>query len=189
VERVSYRNTILLSLLVAFSTVASANSYLVNFDNSDSGGGPVMIVGTGTFTFDGTYGDGTYYLPTLPNYQINFSIGSSTFTNADISTDVSHVQVVLYDGALQFYYDNDGTFGPHGGSLDFDKADGSFLTTEPNYFGAPPLNLYQVTDSAGNFYFGTYSALTGVPEPSYAGVLLALGAVAVWPALRRKKAA
>ena len=171
--------------VLLFAAVASAGTFNVIFDNSLCCG-PLAVVGTGTFSFTGSLGDGTYYLNTLPGYDINFMIGSSTFTNADINTPIADVLVVIYGGGAQFYFDNDGAYGSHGGSLDFDKADGSFLTTEPGYFGTPPLDLYAAGDSSESSYFGTYSQ---APEPSYAAVLLVLGVAGAFSALKRRTAA
>src|ERR1035441_6406859 len=134
-----------------------------------------MTVGGASVSFTGSVPDGTYDLTALPGYAINFTVGSSTFTNADINTSLPDVLVVIYNGGSKFYFDNDGVFGSHGGSLDFDKADGSYLTTEPSYYGAPPLDLYYAVDSTGAGFFGVYS--TTIPEPSYTALLLVLGAI------------
>ena len=156
----------LVFLLLLFTAVlANANTYSIVFTDSPVGGN---VVGNGTFSFTDSLGDGTYYLTSLTSYNIDFTVGTSTFTNADINTSIPDVLVVIYGGGLQFYFDNDGVFGSHGGSLDFDKADGSYLTTEPNYYGPPPLDLYQALDSSGNLYFGMY----GVPVPEPSSLLL-----------------
>jgi hypothetical protein len=169
--------------LCGLSIAASANSYNVTFDNSICCG-PPAIVGTGTFNFGGTVGDGTYFLTSLPGYNINFTVGSTTFTNANINTSLGAVLVVIYGGGTQFYFDNTGSYGSHGGSLDFDASFEAYLTTEPNYYGPPPLNLYQSTDANGNFFFGVYQAAP-VPEPTTL-MLLGAGAFGLVRKLRRK---
>ena len=128
------------------------------------------VVGTGSFSFDDNLGDGTYLLTSLTNYNIEFNVDGDTFTNADIAgTNLPDVEVVIYNGGTNFYFDTDCTdnscYGPEGGSLDFADADtpGFGLSTEPNYFGNPPLDLYQAAGPDGES-FGTYDA--PVPEPS-----------------------
>ena len=145
--------------------------------------GSTNIVGTGTFSFGLSVGDGTYYLNSLGGFSINFTVGSATFTNAEINTPIADVLVVIYGGGKQFYFDNDGLFGSHGGSLDFDAASGAYLTTEPNYYGPPPLNLYQADDANGGFYFGVYGV--AVPEPSSL-LLFGSGLFGAVAAVRRK---
>ena len=176
----------LVGVLIVLSSLAMAaygNSYHVTFDNSVCCG-PPAIVGTGTFSFTGTLGDGTYFLMSLPSYNINFTVGASTFTNADINTFIPAVLVVIYGGGNRFYFDNTGTYGSHGGSLDFDEAGGVYLTTEPNYFGPPPLDLYQAQDANGTVYFGVYQA--AVPEPSTL-ILAGAGVLGLVGTLRRKR--
>jgi hypothetical protein len=174
---------VVLAALV-WQPVANADSFSVSFDNS--GNGSAAIVGTGTFSFTGSLGDGTYFLSALPGYNMSFNIGTSSFTNADINTTISAVLVVIYGGGTQFYFDNTGTFGSHGGSLDFDGPSGSYLTTEPNYYGPAPLDLYQAVDSAGNSYFGVYQTTpVATPEPSSL-LLLGSGLLGIVGAVRRK---
>ena len=158
----------LVGLFLLFASIAMANDYNVVFTNSTSPGG--AVVGTGNFDFTNVVGDGTYYINTLGGFTVDFTIGATTFTDADNVTDLNHVQVVVYDGGTNFYFDNDGTYGPYGGSFDFTQG-ASHLTTEPPYYGAPPLDLYQAVDSSGASFFGTYSAI-GAPEPASMLLLL-----------------
>lgn len=156
----------LLALLLAMP--AMANNYNVVFTNGPDGG---AVVGTGTFSFSDNVGDGSYYLNSLGGFSVDFNIGAATITNADIDTDLSHVLVEIYGDGSEFYFDSDGEYyGPRGGSLDFAGVNGSYLTTEPNYFGDGPLNLYQASDGEGANYFGTYGASgsgsTSAPEPA-----------------------
>jgi hypothetical protein len=155
-------------LLLFVSLAAMANDYNVVFTNSTSPGG--TVVGTGTFDFTDSVGDGTYYINTLGGFTVNFTIGATTFTNADNVTELNHVEVVVYDSGTNFYFTNDGTYGPYGGSFDFTQGS-SHLTTEPPYYGPPPLDLYQAVDSSGASFFGTYGAV-GAPEPASMLLLL-----------------
>lgn len=157
----------IIAIVWACQPVALADSFNVVFDDSIECP-QCGVVGTGTFSFAQNLGDGTYSLTSLTGYNIDFAIAGTTFTNANISNpDLSAVLVVIHGGGTQFYFDNTGVFGPFGGSLDFGTnfSNGPFLTTEPDYFGPPPLDLYQAKDNQGNFYFGVYQSST-VPEPS-----------------------
>lgn len=164
----SLRNVVLLLAGSALSLgVARANDYSVNFTNFATGN---SVVGTGTFSFDSSLGDGTYLLTNLTNYNIDFNVDGDTFDNSNMDTvNLSNVEVVIYNGGDNFYFDTNcfetaGCYGPDGGSLDFtDTNNSNFdLTTQPNYIGNPPLDLYFATGPSGGS-FGTYDA--PVPEP------------------------
>lgn len=165
----SLRTIVLLSAGFALPLgIAQANEYNVDFTNFETGN---SIVGTGTFSFNNTLGDGTYLLTNLSNYSIDFVVDGDTFDNANIdNVNLSHVEVVIYNGGGNFYFDTNCGFetphcyGPFGGSLDFTDANNSSfeLTTEPNYAGNPPLDEYFANGPSGNS-FGTYDS--PVPEP------------------------
>ncbi len=169
-----------LIVLCCIVTTAYANSFVINFDTRYSGQGTVF---TGTFGFSQVLGDGTWSLVSdLGTYNINFAVGSSTFTNADITTPLSEILVVIYGGGTQINFDNIGLWsGPHAGSIDFGDS-GPYLTTAPSYSGLP-LNEYQAVDSSGDWYYGVYQT---VPEPTTL-VLLACGLGVIGLAARRKR--
>jgi hypothetical protein len=178
----------ILCLFVVFSAVsiaAHADNFNVIFYSEPSTSSPV--VGTGTFSFDNNLGDGTYALSSLTNYNIDFTVGSSTFTDAGIANPISEILVVIYGGGSQFYFSNTNAYGtgPYGGSIDFTNIDGSDLTTEPPGYGAPPLDLYQATDSSENSYFGMYDTSSVIPEPSGL-LLLGTGLMGLVSVVRRK---
>lgn len=151
----------LLAVLVAMP--AMANNYSVVFTNNMQGG---AVVGSGTFSFGAHVGDGTYSILDLDGFAINFHVGNATFTNENIATDLNHVLITVYNDGAQFYFNNDGEgYGDHGGSLDFDGMYGSYLTTEPGYYGQGPLTLYAAGDGDNNF-FGTYQQGVAAPEPA-----------------------
>lgn len=169
-RRASYLFPITLVTALAVVLPAKADNFLLDFVVDSS------LVGTGTFSYDGHLSDGTYLVDTLPGYTFNFTVGGDTFTNADISTPISAVEVVIYDCGSQLYFDNTGNFtGREGGSLDFDRGP-LYLSFEPSYIGPPPLDAFIALNSAGIFYSGTYG--TAVPEPdTRAAVLLSFAAV------------
>ena len=169
----SWRTLSLLSLgFVLSAGLARANNYSVLFSNTSVAGDPV--VGTGTFSFNGTNGDGTYLLSSLTNYTFNFTVDGFTFTNSSIDTvNLADVEVVIYDGGTNFYFDTScsasGCYGPYDGSLDFTNASGNLLSTEPNFIGPTPLNEYFAAASASapkssSGYYGT-SIPSATPEP------------------------
>lgn len=146
--------------------VARANDYDVIFTNFDSGN---SMTGSGTFSFNGDLGDGTYQLTSLPDYNFDFTVDGDTFTNSDLDTsNLANIDVVIYNGGGSFYFDTDCTSGSDCyssdfGSLGFIDANNPdyFLTTEPNYYGNPPLDLYQAQGPSGDSV-GTYNV---APEP------------------------
>jgi hypothetical protein len=168
---ISLRTSLSVVIGAALSVgMARANDYTVDFTSGPAVGYPV--VGTGTFSFDGSYGDGTYYLSSLTNYDIDFIIDGTTFTNSDIDTvNFADVEVVIYNGGTDFFFDTDCTsgatcYGPYGGSLDF--TNGSYsLTTEPNYYGSTPLDLYMAEGPDGSTFglYGTNLGSAATPEP------------------------
>ena len=84
-----------------------------------------------------------------------------------------HVEVVIYDGGSNFYFDTScstsGCYGPESGSLDFTNTSGNVLSTEPNNYGPAPLNEYfaAASSSSAHASFGYYgtSIPSTTPEP------------------------
>ncbi len=116
-----------------------------NFEFDAAGDGLPLdppIVGTGTFSFDGDPGDGTFALTSLPNFDFFFDFNGDTFSNANIATPVSEVLVVIStsgsDRVVNFSNTNDFGSGPDEGSIDFENLDNlseTFLTFEPPGLG------------------------------------------------------
>ena len=85
----SMRTILLLLVGCALSLgIARANSYTVYFSDFYSGN---SIVGTGTFSFNGTYGDGAYLLSSLTNYNIDFTIYGDTSPIAILRQSIWHM--------------------------------------------------------------------------------------------------
>ena len=178
---------------IALSLVPfKANALTFNFNLDDTFDDTVTepFVGTGTFSFDGDPGDGTFALESLSNFDLNFNFtDGSSFTNADILTPLEEVLVIISttetERRVQFSNVN-----PNGstilfGSLDFANFDNqTFLSFEPPSIGGD-LNLY-----SANEILGTYNGVavsdatpvlgaTPVPEFDSTVSLLGIGALGV----------
>lgn len=155
--------------------VARANDFNnVVFTDSSTGN---SIIGSGTFSFDNTVGDGTYLLTNLTNYNFDFTVNGVNFTNSNLDTsDLANVEAVIYDNGNNFYFNTDCQAAPNGtgcyesttgGTLGFFNGT-DYISTEPNYYGPTPLNVYEFgsPDNAQPTlgYYGTPAGLTPEPE-------------------------
>ncbi|MBD2694026.1 hypothetical protein [Anabaena catenula] len=82
-------------ILASSTFPAQALVFNFQFDNTLDGTITPPIVGTGTFSFDGDLGDGTFALTFLPNYNFSFNFGGDTFTNGDIVGDHDLVYAII----------------------------------------------------------------------------------------------
>jgi len=155
----------LASAFALASAPAHALVFQFQFDNVPDGL-PLdpPIVGSGSFSFDGDPGAGSFALTSLPNYTFSFRFDDgNAFGNADIITPLSEVLVLIsqtgYTYDLKFSNTNPSGFGGSlfGGSIDFDNTL-SVLSFEPPGYGGN-LDLY-----ASSSYFGSYSATAAVPS-------------------------
>lgn len=169
--------------IIALPLKSEALTFNFEFDNSpDSVIDPNNIVGTGTFSFDGDLGDGTFALADLPNYEFFFDFGGDTFTNADITTPLDELLAIIStsenDRFLKF--SNTGSVsGPFRGSIDFQNSANSSNTA---LSFQPPGGNFDLYFTSSNF--GTYRGsievdddVQPVPEPASVLGLLAFGAV------------
>ena len=144
---------------------APAHALVFHFQFDDVPDGlplDLPIVGTGTFSFDGDPGVGSFALTSLPNYTFSFLFdGGNSFGNADIATPLNEVLVLISQTGNTYglKFSNTDPFGGglFGGSIDFDNTV-SFLSFEPPGFGRN-LDLYR-----SGSYFGSYSAIAPVPS-------------------------
>ncbi|WP_198648967.1 PEP-CTERM sorting domain-containing protein [Cyanothece sp. BG0011] len=181
----------LVTTLAAFATVAAfpsvSQALTFDFEFDAVFNGPPLdppIVGTGTFSFDGDPGDGTFALTSLPNFDFFFDVNGATFTNADIATPVANVTAVISTIGSDRFVNFSGTGGgPFGGSIDFVNGLGNNITFQPG--GG---SLYQRPDiGVGGTYIGTVSATPeSVPEPASALGLLMLGGLGVTSLIKKK---
>jgi hypothetical protein len=136
------------------------------------------IVGTGTLTLPDDPGNGTFALSSLGALKMSFVFRNTTFTQADIASDLNLSELnISSDGSQRRAYftdTGDGAGGPNGGSLNLTDGKGDFITFEPSFYGGH--NLYIESGPTPNSVFsGNYLGLTLatiVPEP--AGLTLAL---------------
>jgi hypothetical protein len=125
------------------------------------------VVGTGTFSLATDPGNGTFTLASLGAFTASFIFGTTTFTQADISSDPNLTRAVItgFGSERRLYFSDPGAGGggPENGSLDLNKG-ADFLTFEPTFFGGH--NLYQEMVGA-NLFQGNYLGVTSaVPEPA-----------------------
>ena len=150
---------------------APAHALVFQFQFDYVGDGPPLdlpIVGTGSFSFDGNPGRGSFALDSLTNYTFSFLFDDgTTFGNSDIDTPTSEVLVLIskVGNALKLNFSNINSYGSgvSTGSIDFDNG-GSVLTFEPPGYGGN-LDLYQ-----GGSFFVNYSATAPDSRSSSASV-------------------
>jgi hypothetical protein len=144
------------------------------------------IVGTGNLTLSSSLGDGTYTLASLPSFTLSFSfINGDTFTQADIISDPTQAEVVIYNNGQNAYFSDIMPSDFFGGSLDFVNSDGAILGFSPAGF---PVGLF-VEESDNGFFDGNYGNSV-VPEPSsltLAGIAGLTGAITA--VIRRRRQA
>jgi hypothetical protein len=149
-------STIAVTALIVSPLKSQALTFNFQLDNTPDATVTAPIVGTGTFSFDGDPGDGTFALTALPNFNFSLNVVGNTFTNADLVTPLANILARIQtngsDRLINFGGSGGGSFG---GSVDF--VNSSSLSFQPN-FGS----LYF---SEGNF--GTYQGLAqaNVPTP------------------------
>ncbi|QSJ15561.1 PEP-CTERM sorting domain-containing protein [Nostoc sp. UHCC 0702] len=171
--------TVLTSSIVAVTVIAvsphksQALTFDFQFDNTPDGTVTPPFVGTGTFSFDGDPGNGTFALTSLPNFNFSFNVNGNSFTNTDILTPVANILAKIETNGSDRFVNFGGSGGGFfGGSIDFRNA--NFLTFQPN-FGS----LYGTTGGFGTYQGIVPKDVTPVPEPaSILGLLgLSLGAL------------
>lgn len=189
--------------ILALTAITPANAVVFNITYTDS---PELdmsgnVVGTGSLSYNGPAVAGSYALDTLTGLAFSATIGSISFTLADITTDLSAGGILVSDlggGEFGFVFSGDGSTSSNGGSVDFAVGSDS-LTHEPTTSiadatgccgGDGVVNLYGSGSS-----FGAYAATTGsnetasaVPVPASLPLVLAgMGALGL-VARRRKQA-
>lgn len=171
--------TVLTSSIVAVTAIAvsplksQALTFDFKFDNTPNATVTSPFVGTGTFSFDGDPGDGTFALTSLPNFNFSFNVNGNSFTNTALATPLANILARIETiGSDRFINFGGSGGGPFGGSIDFVNA--GPLSFQPGfgslYFSGAGLGTYQGIAQAD---------VTPVPEPgSMLGLLgLSLGAL------------
>ena len=150
------------------------------------------IVGSGSFSFDGDPGAGSFALTSLPNYTFSFLfVDGNSFGNADIATPLNEVLVLISQtgNTYDLKFSNIGPEGgPFGGSIDFDNTVSDLSFEPPSYGGNLDLYFFSSTTS---YYFGNYSATAPVPSapvsvPGPLPILVVPGLLAFSRKLRKR---
>lgn len=194
----------LVLLLGAGVALASAPAHALvfefQFDNAGNDGLPLdpPIVGSGSFSFDGDPGVGSFALTSLGNYTFDFLFDDgNAFGNAELTTPPSEVLVLISQNGNKYNL-RFGNTDPNGngfgtghyrGSIDFENVSHS-LTFEPPRFGGnldkyiktnlPPDSLVPSVPS------GAYLASAPVPGPL---PLMGAGAAFAWSRRLRRRIA
>jgi MYXO-CTERM domain-containing protein len=150
---------------------APAHALVFQFQFDSARDGPPLdlpIVGTGSFSFDGNPGTGSFALDSLANYTFNFLFnGGNAYGNRDIVTPTSEVLVLISKAgnSLKLNFSNINSYGSGAsfGSIDFFNGVSTLSFEPPGYGGN--LDLY----AAGSF-FGNYSATAPDSRSSSASV-------------------
>lgn len=154
------------SAIACFALAPSAHALVFSFEFDNVGDGLPLeppIVGSGTFSFDGNPGPGTFALSTLPNFKFDLNFGGTTFNNANLATDPSLVFVEIFGAGILFSLNFTGSDDPFMGSLGFISDAGGVLSFQPGEPGLDAPDRYFSVTSNGET-LGNYQA-TAVPGP------------------------
>ena len=161
--------------LLGLGLICQANTftYTTLFDSSFGSTLTAPFVGSGTLSYDAVsqLPDGFYDWNSFSALAISITVGGTTFTDANLLTPSSQVNIHLISSSFFFSNDlSDGQgSGPQGGSADFGQS--IFLlstepfnpaTPSPCCGGSETNPLYQANTAAGSF-LGTYGM---IPETS-----------------------
>jgi hypothetical protein len=136
---------------------ATAHALVFQFQFDGVADGPPLdppIVGTGSFSFDGNPGTGSFALDSLANYTYNFLFnGDSAYENRDTVTPTSEVLVLISKAGnslkLNFSNINSCGSGAYFGSIEFFNGVSTLSFEPPGYGGN--LDLYQAGSYVGNY--------------------------------------
>jgi len=172
-------------ILGAASPAFATTTFNFQFDNDPTPGLQSPLVGFGSFTFANDPGNGTFAFNSLGAFSMSFSLANGqSFTQADILSDLSQVQVILSPFGsgrrLQFSDTGLGSGGPFGGSLDFINAQNAALSFEPSYVGAGMRLYFADSGPETNQFFGDYLATNGsVPDAGSTIIMMVFGLTGV----------
>lgn len=181
IDLMRFARTKLLVTIAAFA-VAFLNGIVdvqgatfdITYDDTDDGVIGGTIVGTGTFSFDGSATLGEFALDTLTNLQYSAVVDGVAFNTADILTDLGLSNLLIFDqsGQTLATFTGDGGLAANG-SFDLLAPGGEVLTHEPGPTGAPccggtdTARLYASLDASSELSsFGNFQMVLTIPEPS-----------------------
>jgi len=161
---------LLVVALLAGNCAARADTFTVQFlENSTQ-------VGTGTFSYTGHVGDGIYNLNTLPNYSFDLSVGSWSWSTANLLS-VPGMQAEIRNNSGQVSFSN----------ADFFNGAAALVVFSLD-LGPKNLDLFAAFGSRGDNYSGNF-VTSATPEPSSIAMLVVGTGIlsAVWFIARRRK--
>ena len=174
------------ALFALSGTCANAVTFNIVYDDLGGNNAIDTVIGTGTFSYDGSLTFGAFALNSLTNLTFNASFDNGhTFTTADLTTNTSTSGIDVFDlggGLAGLVFTGSG--GSGGGSFDLTHVAAlgtNFLTHEPTSDITNPIgccggngviNEYIEFAEGGSTAFRDYQATAAITVPEPASIAL-----------------